>query len=139
MKTLNIISALLIFSMGCGKSSIDPETKEDSLIGKWVYTEYFYGTGLPAEWHPVVPANQTIEFKAGGSFVSANSFLKEATGYEFVDSVTIRFQPASTSSGFVLMRYEINPTTGELYLHQVDPACIEGCSNKFERPIGQIN
>ena len=89
--------------------------------------------GGPGQWHPVSPANQTIEFKPGGSFISSESFLKTATKFEMVDSATIKFQPASTSSGYILMGFSINTAEEELYMHPVNPACIEGCNNKFKR------
>ena len=41
--------------------------------------------------------------------------------------------PASTASGYVLMRYEINVEEGILLLHPIEPMCIEGCSYKFKR------
>ncbi len=100
---------------------------------KWTYIEYFFSIGGPGQWHPVTPSNQTIEFKTDGSFIPAGSFLKPATKFEIVDSVTIKFQPASTPSGYILMGYLIKAAERELYLYPVNPACIEGCNNKFKR------
>jgi len=122
---------LLILLSGCKKSSLEPI--ENTLIGKWTYTEYFYSIGGPAEWRTVTPANQTIEFQPDGSLISSVSFLKTATKFEKIDSVTIKFQPAPTTRGYILMEYLINTTKRELYLYPVDPICIEGCNNKFKR------
>ena len=126
--------ALLLFILGCKKLNIaksDPIV--NSVIGKWTYTEYFYSIGGAGQWHPIVPTDQTIEFKPDGSFISADSFLKGANQFNIIDSVTIKFQPASTPSGYILMGYLIKTPERELYLYPVNPMCIEGCSNKFKR------
>jgi hypothetical protein len=132
MKKLLFLSLiLLILISGCKKSDLVPIDK--NLIGKWTYAEYYYSIAGPGQWHPVEPANQTIEFKSGGSFISSESFLKTTTKFEMVDSATIKFQPASTSSGYILMGFSINTVRKELYMYPVSPMCIEGCNNKFKR------
>ena len=131
MKKIQILLLpLLLFAIAC-KKSVDPI--ENSLIGKWTYTEYYYSIGGPGEWHPVTPPKQTIEFKSDGTFIPSESFLKDANHFEILDSVTVKFQPASTPSGFILMGYTIDTTARELQLWPVNPMCIEGCSNKFKR------
>ncbi|HEV8284888.1 MAG TPA: hypothetical protein VGQ09_11300 [Chitinophagaceae bacterium] len=133
MKKTQFLSLIfLVFIFGCKKSD-KLEPIDNNIIGKWTYVEYFFSIGGPGQWHPVTPANQTIEFKPDGSFVSVNSFLNGATRFEMVDSVTIKFQPASTPSGFILMGYLIKTANRELYLYPISPRCIEGCSNKFKR------
>jgi hypothetical protein len=122
---------LLLLLSACKKSNLEPIN--NTLFGKWTYTEYFYSTGGPGEWHSVTPANQTIEFQPDGSLVSSVSFLKTATKFEKIDSVTIKFQPAPTTRGYILMGYSIDTRKRELYLRPVDPICIEGCNNRFER------
>jgi len=114
---------LLLFSVAC-KKSIEPI--ENSLIGKWTYTEHYISSGGPGEWRPVAP-KETIEFKPDGTFIPSDSFLKDANHFEILDSVTIKFQP-----GFILMRYSIDTSARELLMSPV-PMCIEGCSNKFTR------
>jgi hypothetical protein len=125
---------LLIVSAGCSKMTIDnTESIENAVAGKWTYTEYFYSTGSPGQWYPVTPANQTIEFKADGSFTGTASFLKEATHFVIVDSATIKFQPSTKPAGYTLMNYRVKTTGRELILSPLDPICIEGCSDKFKR------
>ena len=135
MKKLQFLPVvLLIFAVACKKSNnriIEPN--EGGLTGKWTYTEYYMSIGGPGAWHAVSPPKQTIEFKADGKFIPCESFLKDANHYEIVDSVTIKIEPASTSMGYILMRYDINPSDRALYLSPSNPICIEGCSNKFER------
>jgi hypothetical protein len=134
MKAIQMISlCLVIFYLGCSKPEVKFEPAENSIVGKWTWMENFYSTGGPGQWHPVTPANQTIEFKSDGSFVSANSFLNGVTRYDLLDSVTIIFRPASAPSGYILMQYQINSYGRELYLQPADPRCVEGCSNKFRR------
>jgi len=59
--------------------------------------------------------------------------LKDANRFEILDSVTVKFQPVSTPSGFILMGYIIDTMERELQMYPVNPMCIEGCSNKFTR------
>ena len=135
MKKLQFLSiVLLFFTIACEKSGnkiIEPI--ENSLIGKWTYTEYYMSIGGPGEWRPVSPPKQTIEFKPGGTFIPCESFLKDANHFEILDSVTVKIEPTSAPSGFILMGYSIDTNTRELQLYPVDPICIEGCSNKFKR------
>ena len=105
MKKIQLLGLVLLFFTVACKKSIEPI--ENSLIGKWTYTEYYYSIGGPGEWHPVTP-KQTIEFKPDGTFIPSESFLKDANHFEILDSVTVKFQPASTPSGFILMRYSID-------------------------------
>jgi hypothetical protein len=131
VKKLHFLSLIfLVFILGCRKSSLEPI--ENSLIGKWTYTEYYQSVGGPGQWQPVTPPGQTIEFKPDGRFLSS-LFLKDATHFKILDSVTIKFQPASTASGYILMAYSIDTAVRELLMYPVNPFCIEGCSNKFKR------
>jgi hypothetical protein len=133
VKKLQLLTiALLFFTIACKKSGEKVlEPIENSLIATWTYTEYYFGGGRPGEWHPVTP-NQTIEFKANGTFIPCESFLKDANHFEILDSVTVKFRPASTDSGFILMRYSIDTGARELLMSPI-PLCIEGCSSKFKR------
>jgi hypothetical protein len=135
MNRISILFLFLVFSIiGCTKSSYrNSNPIDNSLVARWTYVEYYFSIGGPGEWHPVQPANQEIEFKSDGSFVSTESFLKGVTRYEIIDSVTIKVKPVSRPSGYMLMGYKINTIDRELYLYPVDPYCIEGCGNKFKR------
>ena len=131
MKKLQLPGLVLLFLTVACKKSIEPI--ESSLIGKWTYTEYYISSGGPGEWRAVTPPNQTIEFKPDGTFIPSESFLKDANRFEILDSVTVKFQPVSTPSGFILMGYIIDTMERELQMYPVNPMCIEGCSNKFTR------
>jgi len=131
MKKLQLPGLVLLFLTVACKKSIEPI--ESSLIGKWTYTEYYISIGGPGEWRAVTPPNQTIEFKPDGTFIPSESFLKDANRFEILDSVTVKFQPVSTPSGFILMGYIIDTMERELQMYPVNPMCIEGCSNKFTR------
>ena len=131
MKKLQLLGLVLLFLTVACKKSIEPI--ESSLIGKWTYTEYYISIGGPGEWRAVTPPNQTIEFKPDGTFIPSESFLKDANRFEILDSVTVKFQPVSTPSGFILMGYIIDTMERELQMYPVNPMCIEGCSNKFTR------
>ena len=129
-KLLFLSLILLIFIPGCKKSALEPI--ENTLIGKWIYTDYYLSIGGPGQWYPVTPPGQTIEFEPDGRFHSS-SFLKDANRFQILDSVTVKFQPASTSSGYILMGYSVDTAARELLIYPVNPFCIEGCSNKFKR------
>jgi hypothetical protein len=129
VKKLQLLTiALLFFTIACKKST---EPIENSLIGKWAYTERYISSGGPGEWHPVIP-KETIEFKPDGTFIPSESFLKDANHFEILDSVTVKFRPAPIDSGFILMRYSIDTGARELLMSPI-PLCIEGCSSKFKR------
>jgi hypothetical protein len=121
----------LLLIWGCKKSNLDPI--ENTLIGKWTYTEYYIAPGGPGEWRPVMPPNQAIEFKSDGKFIPCESFLEGSNHFEILDSITVKFEPASTPSGFLTMGYSIDTAARELQMWPVDPMCTEGCSNKFKR------
>jgi hypothetical protein len=134
MKSRFVIGLLLLLSIGCSKRPVEnTEPIENSVVGQWTHTAYFYSTGAPGQWYPVTPANQTIEFKADGSFTGTVSFLKEATHFVIVDSITIKFLPSTKPSGYTLMNYRVKTAERELILSPLDPMCIEGCSDKFKR------
>ncbi len=103
------------------------------MVGKWEYTEHYFSIGGPGMWQTVEPAGQIVEFKTDGAFSSVASFYSSFLNYEVIDSTTVKFTPASSSSGYVLMRYEINVEEGILVLYPIEPMCIEGCSYKFKR------
>ena len=135
MKSLSYLFVISILLVAACRKTDDRiwEKSGQSLVGKWTYTDYYYSIGGPGKWYEVNPENQTIEFKADGSFVPAASFLQGVTSYEILDSVRIKFKPAATASGFTLMGYSIEKTGKELYLYPIDPICIEGCNNRFRR------
>ena len=123
--------ALLTIVFSCKKSGMT--SIHDSLIGKWIFTESKIGTGPPGQWQPVTPRGQTIEFKEDGSFISSGNFLTGTTHFRIMDSVTVKFSPETTSSGYILMYYSIDTLARDLILSPANPACIEGCQYKFIR------
>ena len=127
---ISLYISLLILIGGCKK---DLGTVANSVYGKWIFTQYYISPGGPGEWRSAFPPGQTIEFKPGGQFVSSESFLTGSNHFEILDSVTIKFQPASTSNGYLLMGYAIDTLTRELLMYPVNPSCIEGCQYKFKR------
>jgi len=121
----------LVFIVGCKKSNL--ESTGNILIGKWIFTEYYIAPGGPGQWQSVTPPGQMIEFKPDGRFISSESFLRGSNHFTIMDSVTVKFQPASTSSGYILMGYSIDTAARELLMYPVSPICIEGCEYKFKR------
>jgi hypothetical protein len=133
MKPLAIIlfALCLVNIISCKKGTEVPVNF--NLTGKWIYKEYGYSIGGPMMWQTPSPANQYIEFKEDGTFIPSESFLKGATRYQQTDSITLQFSPAQTVTGVVKMGYVIDSVSGILNLWPVEPACIEGCGNRFVR------
>ncbi len=132
-RNLQIFFLFLVIVGGCGQHAEQGKVfSSGSLAGKWEYTEHYVSIGGPGKWQPVQPAGQIVDFKSDGTFSSVVSFSETFRKYEIIDSTTVKFTPASTASGFVLMRYELNGE-GNLLLHPIEPMCIEGCSHKFKR------
>jgi len=125
-----IYMTLLTLSCGCQK---DLGAVENNVDGKWIFTQCYISPGGPGEWRSASPPGQTIEFKPGGQFVPSESFLTGSNHFEILDSVTIKFQPASTSSGYILMGYAIDTLARELLMYPVNPRCIKGCQYRFKR------
>ena len=131
MKKLRLLSLIfLVFIFECRKSD-RLRAEDNNIIGKWTWVEYCLSIGGPMECYPVTPLFQTIEFKENGSFISKGSFLKDANRFEIVDRKTIKFQPALTSSGSILMGYFIKTAERELHIYPL--YCIEGCEDVFKR------
>lgn len=129
-RSLSISLIFLIAITGCNK----PEEKSKvskGIAGDWEYTEYYYSIGGPGLWRPVTPAGQIVAFNTDGSFHSVASFSETFRNYQVIDSATVKFTPASTSSGYVLMHFKIDSTEGTLILNPIEPMCIEGCGYKF--------
>ena len=124
----------LLVAISCTKSAEKKKlVSSGNLSGKWEYTEHYFSIGGPGAWQPVLPSGQMIEFMPLGLFRSAASFSGTFRNYEVVDSVTVKFTPAPTASGYLLMRYQIDEAQGTLLLSPIEPMCIEGCSDKFRR------
>lgn len=133
MKPVAIIFFALSLScfISCKKGAVLPV--DFDLKGKWLYKEYGYSIGGPMIWQAPLPANQYIEFKEDGTFVPAEGFLKGSSRYQKTDSITLQFSPVQTATGYAKMRCVIDSVSGILHLWPVEPACIEGCSNRFVR------
>jgi len=129
VKKLQVLSIILVFTIACKKSA-NKEPIENSLIGKWTYTESYISPAGPTDWQPVSPPGQTIEFKQDGTFIPCESFLKDANHFEIVDSMTVKIKPAPSSGQ---MRYTIDTTGHQLLMSPTNPGCIEACIYKFER------
>ena len=135
-RLLIVLLPLLFAVVACSKMAEDDNCSNPvakSFIGKWNYSEWYFSIGGPGQWKPVLPANQFIEFKKDGSFISTQSFLSGANRFELADNGKIKFYTTSSPSGFTLMQYELSADNSELQLYPINPACIEGCSNKFVR------
>lgn len=131
IKIVSTLFLLLIFTVGCDKSSKVDQALAADLLGKWVYTEYYVSPGTETDWKPADPAGQTIEFKKNGAFKSGSNFMAEFNQFEIIDSTTVRIKKASDSDDFWEVRMKISVKDGTLELWGKN--CIEGCGYRFRR------
>jgi hypothetical protein len=120
-----LFCVLVLFSAGaCKKSSTSP-TVNNSIVGKWKMTEYFFDTGDGnAKFRPVDPLNISyIEFKADGSMIMTPNDLYSANHYEITSDSTMDLgvDPEKYS-----LHYELSP--GMLTIHG---PCYVPCAQRF--------
>ena len=115
----------VLFSTGaCKKSSSSPPVN-NSIVGKWKMTEYFfdYGDGN-AMFKPVDPLNTPyIEFKADGSMIMTPNDLYSANHYEVTSDSTMDLGVYPEK---YTLRYEFTP--GILTIHG---PCYTPCAQRF--------
>lgn len=135
MNTRNVMVFFLLFVTACSRDLTPTplEPIENTITGEWVFAERYVSTGGPGQWYAVTPPNQHVTFNTDGTFIPSESFLDGATNYALVDSVTVKIWPATTTSGFRLMRFRIDTAMREMELDPADLFCIEGCTFKFRK------
>jgi hypothetical protein len=122
-KTLFFV--LVLFSAGaCKKSSTSPPVN-NSIVGKWKMTEYFFDTGDGnAAYRPVDSLNTTyIEFKADGSMIMAPKDLYSTDRYKITSDSTMDL---GVDPEKYTLRYELTP--GMLTIHG---PCYVPCAQRF--------
>ncbi len=135
MNKLYSFILLLLLVTACSRELTPTplEPIENTITGEWIFTERYVSPGGPGEWIAVTPPNQRVKFNTDGTFIPSESFLPGATNYVLVDSVTVKIWPATTASGFRLMRFHIDTAKREMELDPADLFCIEGCTSKFRK------
>jgi hypothetical protein len=128
-KTIFTVIVVMLVFASCKKETATPI--DFRLIGKWIYKERGFSIGGPMIWSDATPANQVIEFKKDGTFISASNFLDGAKFYEKLDSATLKFTLTSNPAGYIKMGYLIDSISGKLLFWPVEPRCIEGCGYRF--------
>lgn len=107
-----------------------------SLLGRWTLTQkQAPGIGGPGVWSAATPAGQWLELQNGGQ-ISGTAFV-DATGYQVVDSVTLKLIAPAQPAGYYLFNYTINNQTQTLSL-AIKPTngvlCTDGCGGyKLEK------
>jgi len=134
MRSIFIVAAFLLAMTACTKSSSVSAhgPLNDSLPGKWWYSEYYYSIGSPGSWHTINPVTQWIELHANGELHTNMTQLRTATGYLLPDSNQIKFIIPASQDGYLLYQYRFDDLHA-LILSPLNPICIEGCASKFRR------
>lgn len=135
VKILAVLLILIILAgVACVKSADDPIP--NGFLGKWVLTDkQAPGTGPPGVWSVASPAGQWMELEPGGKL--RGTVFPSATGYQVLDSVTVKLTDPSESAGFRLFNYQVDTVARVLYFY-IRPSnggyCFEGCGTyKFRR------
>ncbi|HZX59516.1 MAG TPA: hypothetical protein VFE54_12350 [Mucilaginibacter sp.] len=100
-----------------------------SLIARWTLTDIqSAGTGGPGVWSVANPPGQWMDIQPAGQ-ISGTAF-PNATGYQVIDSLTLKVIDPSQSAGFRLFAYHVDTAARALFFYIRPPggvACIEGC------------
>lgn len=131
--------AAILFAAGitaCMKNGYDEKSFSPELAGKWVLTDtQSAGTGPPGVWAKASPADRWVEVGDNGNI--SGTVFPAATGYQLIDSVTLKVIDPSQAAGFRLFNYKIDTVQKALFFYKRPPNggyCIEGCgSYKFMR------
>jgi hypothetical protein len=124
MKKILLLTLVCCLGAGCKKTVQSPNTARESLLGKWMLSEFLVdpgdgsGTYQPADpTHPVY-----LEFKPNDSLIMSPANIY-SDFYEITSDSTILFGrgPDQFAS-----RYEFSETL--LTLH---PRCYEPCGQKY--------
>lgn len=122
---------IFVFLSGCRKN-FDYVTGpiENSIVGKWEFTEYFISPGDAGKWHKAKPQGRVIHFKADGSFSATRDGFKAFTKYELISPGKIRLS-AANSGDTRLLGFSIDTDHAWLFTYPGDVICFEGCSDKY--------
>lgn len=123
---LIIASAIFLIITGCVKSS--PLNLNNTLVGKWILTEYLADPGDGSgKWQPADPNNPSfLELTSDGRAVSNGGTFGVYDRYQVLNDSTLQFN-SSSSSDQVNMRYKFAPGSLDIY-----PPCIEKCGFKYK-------
>ena len=113
----------------CSPSVNSPVTIPNSLIARWTLLQtQAPGIGGAGIWSTASPAGQWMELQGGGTI--AGTAFPMATGYQVIDSVTLRINDPSQNAGYRLFTYRIDTVARTLTFYIKPPngvLCFEGC------------
>jgi len=129
MKNLHLWAIALIafvVLVNCRKPRTSIKEPNESLQGRWNYTEHYYSIGSTGEWHPVATGHW-IELRGNGEFNSNFTPYSSAGSYLLMDSMRLKLitQPGRDS---LLYFYSLRGDTLDLIPF---PFCFEGCKDRF--------
>ncbi len=136
MKQLTLIILLALLITACTKSTEEKTSFSNTYLGTWRFVaQQAPGYGPPGEWTNA-PAGLTMTLAENGQ-ISGNTFT-DVTGYQLVDSNTVKLIAPSQSAGFYLFDYKVDTVQKALFFYIRPPdgmsICFEGCGTyRFER------
>ncbi|MDB5210250.1 MAG: hypothetical protein JWQ30_1077 [Sediminibacterium sp.] len=129
-----LLILLILAGIACRRSA--DGSIPNTILGRWVLTDQQAASiGGPGVWSVASPSGQWMELQSSGQ-VSGTVF-PGATGYQVLDSVTVKLTDATQTAGFRLFNYRVD-TVARVLLFYIRPGnggyCIEGCGGyKFGR------
>ena len=151
MKRSPILMLVVIFftlGIACSRSSDTPQDESSgtppvlshfntSLEGRWVLTDtQSAGIGPAGVWSRALPAGRSMELKTNG-VMDGGSVFTTVTGYQLIDSITIKLIDPAQAGRCQLFKYKIDTAARSLFFYILLPSgvhCTEGCGAlKFTR------
>jgi hypothetical protein len=113
----------------CMVQKSEPSQFPEIIYGKWELTDtQSAGIGPPGIWAKAVPSGRWMGISENGTI--AGSAFPAATGYQMIDSTTIKVTDPSQEAGFRLFSYRLDTLEKALFLYKRPPNggfCFEGC------------
>lgn len=120
---------IMITVIACMVQKTDQTPFPQTIHGKWILTDtQSAGIGPPGVWATAEPSGRWMEIGENGSI--AGSAFSAATGYQVLDSATMKITDPSQEAGFRLFGVQLDTVQKALFLYKRPPNggfCIEGC------------
>ncbi len=133
----NSLLALIVIAVlfaGCSKKFHYADGPiSSSIIGKWVFTEYFISPGDAGKWYKAKPAGKVMDFRADGKFASTRNEFKQFSKYELMAPGKVRLLTGNSVDESVLLAYSIDTEHAWLFTYPGEAICIEGCVDKYRK------
>jgi len=126
MKTLKIITLVLVTLLSCSNEKSINDPKQDSIIGKWQLIEIEGGFPTQIE---IIENGEIISFNSNLSYSNSTYDCNDGSysmNNEFINILI----PCLTSEELI---YRFSFDNNDLLFDSYPSTCIEGCSHKYKK------